>query len=250
MTTTSATQSELFLHAARTQLAPPSEWTRLNTYPHSLAEAIIDAIWSERVRYTNVVEIVDRYRDFRSAEGADADYDGARELAASFSGGVDAWIDRIGNRQRVFSRDDAPFKAEVVYQGAEAAIAAGVETVQDLKHGYATNNAQFRDLHQRWLGLPSQRSGLSWERLQLAAGIETVPLDPWLVEFASHAVGAPVGGPQALGLIDEAAQIMGVGPFRLRNAIWQYQTKLDQREHHSPTGSNRQAPGAAANEPL
>jgi hypothetical protein len=171
-------------------------------------------------------------------------------LIATFDGGVDAWIEQIGNHQRAYSREEAPYKAEVVLQGAQAAAGAGVNTAQDLKDGYARGSDQFRELHRRWLALPSQHSGLTFERLLLSVGIETVPLDPWLVEFASKAVGQPVDGPAALTLVADTAGAMQVTPFRLRNAIWQYQTKLDQREHTSPAGSNRVAAGAAANEAL
>ncbi|MDR0592889.1 MAG: hypothetical protein LBG60_06465 [Bifidobacteriaceae bacterium] len=230
MSTISATGRDRFLQACQTLLPPPARWPQLNTYPLSLAEAIIDAVWSERVRYSNVIEVVDRYRDFRRAEGGDADTDGARELAATFAMGLDSWIERIGNHQRAFARRDAPYKADVVRQAADAALAAGVESAGDFKQGYAADSEQFRDLRRRWLALPSQRSGLSWARLALALGIETVPQDLWMVEFASHAVGAPVSGPAALSLIDDAAEAMGVAPFRLRNAIWIYQTRLDRSQ--------------------
>jgi hypothetical protein len=248
MATISARQFDRFLHASETLLPPPADWTQLNTYPASLAECIIDAIWSERVRYTNVREIVDRYRAYRAQEGGDADKDGPRELAATFEMGVTAWMDRIGNHQRAYSRDTAPYKAELVLAAAQAAIAAGMETVEQLRDGYATGTHQYADLRRRWLDLPSQHTGLTWERLLLVAGIETVPPDPWLEEFASTAVGAPVTAADGIALIEATAKVMDVTPLRLRNAIWQYQTKDDAARHTSPKGSNRVAAGATANE--
>jgi hypothetical protein len=234
MTTTSPTnpanpaEVAKLVHASQTLLPPPARWPQVNTYPESLAEAIIDSIWSERVRYTNVVEVVGRYRDFRASQGGDADKDGAPELAASFDIGLDAWIERIGNRQRVFSRDDAPYKAEVVRQAAEAALAAGVATVADLARGLAQETDQCEELRRRWLALPSQGSGMSWGRLALAAGIETVPPKPWLSDFVSHAIGQAVTSQDALALVHAAAPLMGVTPFRLRNAIWIHQARLGQ----------------------
>jgi hypothetical protein len=249
-TTISATQFDRFLHASETLLPAPSSWPQLNTYPHSLAEGIIDAIWSERVRYSNVVEVVNRYRAYRQGQGADADQDGARELAQTFDLGLDGWMEQIGNHQRAYSRDRAPYKADVVYQAAQACIAAGLETADQLRDGYYQNSAQFQDLHRRWLELPSQHSGLTFERLLLSAGIETTPPDPWLEEFASNAAGAKLSSQDAIALVEAAAKLMDVTPFRLRNAIWQYQTKLDQTGHTSPAGSNRVAAGSAANERL
>ncbi|MDR2565367.1 MAG: hypothetical protein LBC97_04780 [Bifidobacteriaceae bacterium] len=236
MTTLSATQINRFLDACRTLLPDPAEWPKLNSYPDSLAESVIDAIWSEQVRYSNVIEIVGRYRDYRRAQGADADHDGARELAATFSIGLDAWIDQIGNRQRVFSRDNAPYKAQVVQQAADAAVASGVQSVADLQTACAGDTDQYQDFHRRWLALPAQSSGMSWERLGLAAGIETVPRNLWLVEFATHATGAPVSGADAVSLVDAAANTMSVTPLRLRNAIWLYQTKADRAARSGSAG--------------
>ncbi|MDR2565320.1 MAG: hypothetical protein LBC97_04540, partial [Bifidobacteriaceae bacterium] len=105
-------------------------------------------------------------------------------------------------------------------------------------------------LHQAWLNLPSQHSGLSWARLALVAGVETEPLDPWLAEFASSAAGTEVSSQTALGLINAAAQSMDVPPLRLRNAIWEYQTRLDTADHTSPKGSNSTRAGAEAGDPL
>jgi hypothetical protein len=249
-TTISATQFDKFLHASETLLPAPTQWAQLNTYPHSLAECIIDAIWSERVRYTNVVEVVERYRAYRKNQGGNADSDGARELAQTFDLGLDGWMEQIGNHQRAFSRDTAPYKADVVYQAAQLCMAAGIESADQLRDGYADNSPQFQDLHRRWMDLPSQHSGLSFERLLLNAGIDTVPPDPWLQEFATAATGVPLTSQDAIALIEAAAQVMDVTPFRLRNAIWQYQTKRDSAEGTSPVGSNRVAAGSAANERL
>ncbi|MDR2254284.1 MAG: hypothetical protein LBD97_10610 [Bifidobacteriaceae bacterium] len=249
-TVISARQFDSFLTATRTLLPPPGEWPQLNTYPASLAECVIDALWSERVRYATVAQVVDRYRAYRFHQGADADRDGARELAATFEIGLDGWMEQIGNHQRAYSSATAPFKADLVYQAAQAAIQAGVESAQELRDGYANQTAQFKELHRRWLDLPSQHTGLTWERLLLVAGIEATPADPWLQEFASQAAGTSLTSEDALALVNAAAQVMDVTPLRLRNAIWQYQTKYDQVKHTSPAGSNRVAAGATAGEPL
>jgi hypothetical protein len=240
---TDPAQVERFLQAARQMLPPPERWPQVNTYPNSLAEGIIDAIWSERVRYANVVEIVNRYRAFRQAQGADADQDGARDLVATFDMGVAAWIDQIGNHQRVYSREQAPYKAALVLAAAQAALAAGVDSAADLRAGYDAETPAFRDLRQRWLRLPSEGSGISWGRLLLSAGIETVPIDSWLADFASTALGRPVGTAEAMAVADAAAPGMGVTGFRLRNAIWIYQHRLARGQHPAPHGSGALAAG-------
>ncbi|MDR2374066.1 MAG: hypothetical protein LBD77_08225 [Bifidobacteriaceae bacterium] len=251
-TTPNTTAGELdrFITAAQSVLPPQAKWAMVTTYPGSLAECIIDSLWSERVKYTTVARIIDRYRTFRRWVGADADQDGAPELARSFDIGMDAWMDQIGNHQRVYSRDEAPYKAQLVHDGAQAALAARVETTAQLREGHASKSQPFMDLHRMWLELPSQRSGLTWERLLLVSGIQTVPADLWLAEFVSDAVGAAVSNQDALTLVDHAAPALGTTPLRLRNAIWQYQTKLDRHGGTSPAGAHRLAPGAPANEQL
>ncbi|MDR0591827.1 MAG: hypothetical protein LBG60_00930 [Bifidobacteriaceae bacterium] len=238
------------VQAAKAVLPPPDRWTPLTTYPGSLAECIIDALWSERVRYAVVARIVERYRTFRRWAGADADHDGAADLVRSFDIGLESWMDQIGNRQRAYSRDQAPYKAELVQRGAQAAVAAGVDTADQLRDGHARQSREFTDLHRMWLELPSQHSGFTWERLLLVSGARTVPPDLWVAEFASHATGRQLSNQDALDLVDQAAAAMGATPLRLRNAIWQYQTKLDRRQGTSPPGSHRIAPGAPANQQL
>lgn len=245
-----AGEIDRFVDVAQSVLPSQARWTQLATYPGSLAECIIDALWSERVKYTTVVTIIDRYRTFRRWVGADADQDGAADLARTFDIGLEAWMDQIGNHQRAYSRDDAPYKAQLVYDGAQAAVAARVETTAQLRDGYARKSQSFQDFHRMWLELPSQHSGLTWERLLLVSGIRTVPPDLWLAEFASNATGQALSNQDALALVDQAALKMDTTPLRLRNAIWQYQTKLDRAEGGSPTGSHRIAPGAPANEEL
>ncbi|MDR2378963.1 MAG: hypothetical protein LBD70_06030 [Bifidobacteriaceae bacterium] len=245
---TATVQFDRFMQAVRTVLPPPSKWALLATYPNSLAECIIDALWSERVKYATVVEIIERYRAFRRRAGGDGDQDGAPELIRTFEIGFDAWMDQIGNHQRAYSRDRAPRKAELVLQGARAAVAARVETAAQLRDGYASQSTPFQDFHRIWLELPSQHSGLTWERLLLVSGIDTVPPDLWLTEFAANATGRPQSDQSVLDLVGRAAQEIGATPLRLRNAIWQHQTKSDRAEGGSPAGSHRLAPGAAANE--
>jgi hypothetical protein len=155
-------------------------------------------------------------------------------------------MDRIGNHQRVYSRDAAPYKASVVLLAGQAAIAAGLEDVARLRDGYTRSSGQFTDFQRRWNELPSQHSGLSWGRLLLAAGIETVPSDPWLTDFASAATGESVTGEGAIALLDAAARAMNVTGLRLRNAIWLHQNSPGHHWSSSPQNSGNTSAAAAA----
>jgi hypothetical protein len=245
-------QIDLLLTAVDRDLGDPTGWTPVHTYPDSLAECVIDALWSERVRYSTVAEIVDRYRSYRAAQGADADTDGAAELVASFGIGVEAWIEKIGNRQRAYSRPEAPYKAELVMLGAQACVDSHIDTTAQLRRGHDRGTSAFDDLRMRWLELPSQHSGLTFERLELVAGVTDVPPDGWVVEYVSEAVGRDshdlLGTEQVTYLLDQAAQAVGHSVFELRNAIWQFQTKADRHRGHAPVGTHRVRAGATAGE--
>jgi hypothetical protein len=252
------------IEAIHQNLPAPDHWPPLNTYPDSLAEAIIDALWSERVRYQVVQEIVERYRVYRIDQGGDPDRDSARELLASFGIGLEEWIARIGNRQRAYSRTKAPLKAELVRMGAEACVDVGIVTTHELIDAIADGAPAARDLEDRWLALPSQHSGLTWERLRLVSGDPNVPVDVWVRQFVDDALapdgegllgageGRGAGEGEATAelnaLIDRVAGDLGTTPFRLRNAIWKYQTVYDRAHGHGPKGAHRIRPGAPANE--
>jgi hypothetical protein len=245
-------QTDLLLAAISRDLPDPAAWTPVHTYPDSMAECVIDALWSERVRYANIVEIIDRYRAYREAQGADADKDSAQDLLNSFGIGVEGWIEVIGNRQRAYSRPDAPYKAELVLLGARAAVASRLITTAELRHGHQRDTSHYQDLRMRWLELPAQHSGLTFERLLLVAGVWEVPPDGWVVEYVSEAVGRDrahlLDQGEVHTLLDHAAAAMGQPVLTLRNAIWQHQTKLDRARGHAPAGAHKVRAGAIASE--
>jgi hypothetical protein len=235
-------------------LGEPRGWVDIHTYPQSLAECVIDALWSERVRYGVIVDIIERYRAFRAAQGADGDTDSARDLLDTFSIGLDAWMDQIGNRQRAYSRTVAPFKAELVREGAQAGVDSGVTTTEALRRDQKRNTAGFADFKSRWLLLPSQHSGLTWERLLLVAGIDDVAPDGWIVEYLNRelGLGRPGGSgldsTQALSVLNKAANELGSTSLKLRNAIWRFETKRDRQIGHGPKGTHATRAGARASQ--
>lgn len=102
--------------ACHTDLGEPDLWFAPDGYPNSLALCIIDSIYSTGARYSSVVNIIKRYREYRKQRGGDADTDGTDELAATIaeSGGPDAWATQIGNRRPTSTKPGAPLKAETV----------------------------------------------------------------------------------------------------------------------------------------
>jgi hypothetical protein len=245
-----AAADQRLVQAIRRDLGAPESWIDVHTYPNSLAECLIDALWSERVRYSVIADIMQRYRGYRAEDGHDADTDSAQDLLDSFSMGLDEWMNRIGNRQRAYARDTAPFKAELVLQGAQAAVATDILTTEDLRRDHTRYTAGYDDFKHRWFALPAQHSGLTWERLLLVADVKSVPPNGWIVEYVGRATDADSGralGPAAVEpMLESAAQAVGSTPLRLRNAIWRYETARDRRLGGGPTGSHGSHAGAGA----
>jgi hypothetical protein len=240
------------MNAIARDLGPPEVWIDIHTYPDSMAECLIDALWSERVRYSVIEEIIQRYRTYRSASGGDADRDSARDLLGTFSMGLDAWMDTIGNRQCAYSRSEAPFKAVLVRMGAKAAVACGILTTEALRRDHARDSSALNDLKARWFQLPAQHSGLTWERFLLVAGADAVPPDGWIVEYLSRELGLPdaqaLTPAEAAPILEATAADLHVTPLKLRNAIWRFETTRDRAIGHGPRGAHRVRAGAIAGE--
>jgi hypothetical protein len=68
-------------------------WFTPDGYPDSLALCIVDSIYSTGARYSSVVNVVGRYREYRTNQGGDPDNDSTDELAATITelGGPDPW---------------------------------------------------------------------------------------------------------------------------------------------------------------
>jgi len=89
------------------ELGPPHTWGKPDGYPDSLAMCLIDAIWSLGLRYKIVVvPLLNRYREYRRAEGADPDRDSPLDLLGVYErlGGAEAFAGRIGTRNRTSTR--------------------------------------------------------------------------------------------------------------------------------------------------
>jgi hypothetical protein len=131
---TMTSEIEVLSTAALEELGPTEEWFTPVGYPDGLALCVIDAVQSIGQRYGGVRMVVGRYCEYRAASSCDAYSDGSPELAASFGdcGGVDGWIRKIGTRNRVYARDDAPLKASVIRDAAALLVRHGALTSRDL----------------------------------------------------------------------------------------------------------------------
>jgi hypothetical protein len=113
-------------------LPPISEWTVPDGYPTSLGMCVSDT----------PAMLAQTIRD---------------------CGGSESFAAEVKSRHRTSTRNGI-LKAEAVQRAATVLADAGIETSQDL--GRAND-----DIRVSWLGIPGQRSGVSWRYFQMLAGV-------------------------------------------------------------------------------
>jgi hypothetical protein len=206
-------------------LGDPAEWTASVTYD-SLALAIIDSVWSIGVRYGGVLNVLERYRDLRRAQGCDPEYDTPADLVRCIQslGGPDAFANAVNNRQRTSSRSGI-LKSEAVFRQARMLAEEGITSPKDLAEADATLRLRLR---RRWTEeVAGQASGLSWDYLLMLCGLPGVKADRMVRRFVADALGCEekaVSAARAHALVTEAAERSGLGASRLDYAIWRYQS--------------------------
>lgn len=214
---------ELLVHRLQV-LGDPAAWEPLVEYD-SLAVAIIDSVWSLGVRYQGVLNVIERYRALRTADGHDADHDSPEDLVNVISsvGGPAAFAERVNNRQRTSTRSGI-LKAEAVLLEAQMATSEGIATPGDLASADETRLVQ---LGIKWKLVPGQGSGLSWDYFLMLARLPGVKADRMVRRFVA-AAGRPgeqaVSAREASTLVIEAAARLDVKSRDLDYAIWRYQS--------------------------
>lgn len=216
------------LVAACTRLLPPPErWSGLAGYPDGIALAVIDAIWSIGTRYPTTRGVIGRYRAFRRVEQADASTDSLSDLLSLYDrlGGIDAFIDAIGTRNRVSTQPDAPRKADAVHQAATLLKDLGIDDAEEFRNADGTDLGQ--SAQDGWCKLPGQGSGISWRYLRMLLGIADVKPDRMVRRFTAAALGVEqeaVTADAAAALLGAAATRMRVDLRALDHEIWEYQS--------------------------
>lgn len=206
------------------RLGAPAEWTAATTYD-SLAQAIIDSVWSIGVRYGGVLNVLERYRALRHAEGRDPAKDTPEDLLEFIEslGGPEAFADAVRNRQRTSSRSGI-LKADAVLRQARMLAQEGIESPQELA---SADPALLGRLRRRWTQEVGQASGLSWDYLLMLSGLQGVKADRMVRRFVADALGcdeSAVSASQAHSLVTAAAKRLGLGSSEVDYAIWRFQS--------------------------
>ncbi|MBU9764943.1 heme peroxidase [Mycobacterium sp. TNTM28] len=205
-------------------LGDPRRWFAPRGYPDSLALCVIDSIFSTGARYATVEKIITRYRGCRAAQGADAENDGAAELLRNIDelGGADAWAAQIGNRRPTSPAAGAPLKAEAVRKAAEALVALGIQTTEELRAA-AADDVRREAAKAAWCAIPGQRSGITWEYTQMLARIPGVKADRMVLGYVCRQLGA-VTADRAAELVRATAERAGWDAIDLDHAIWRFES--------------------------
>jgi hypothetical protein len=209
---------ELVVARCRDVLGDPETWVTPPGYPASLGLCVLDSIWSIGVRYQSVERVVRAY----SAATPRADTSSATDLrrAIAGAGGPEGFARLVGNRQRTSTRA-GQLKAVAVDQGAQALIAAGIDTTAQLRSASVDELAA---AEAAWRAVAGQRSGISWRALRLLAGFQDVKPDRMVQRFVVASTGPRSTPDASASVVVAAAGVLHVEVRALDHRIWQYQS--------------------------
>ncbi|MGY2747672.1 hypothetical protein [Arthrobacter sp. UYCu723] len=233
MTTDLSAAAERLTEVCRSIFGDESRWITAEGYPDSLALSIIDSIYSTGSKYQAVINVVDEYRAYRKAQGGDADRDGTSELIQTFkeAGGSAEWAELVNNRKPAHTKKNAPLKAEVIRRAAEVLQHKdlGVTNQDELRAAYADKESR-KKLKDSWLGLPSQRSGVTYNYLLILAGFQSVKPDRMVIRFVAKHAGLEtkkLSPMETANLIQQVADLYPTQPRRLDHVIWRHVSGRD-----------------------
>lgn len=198
-----------------------TRWFNADGY-QSVAQAVLDSIYSTGNTYTSVLNALVKYRAARREDGADASNDTAQDLvdATDGWGGTQGLVART-NECRAWSRRTAPYKAEAAYGAARILATHGLNTRAEVQAALTDSIAQETSpIKAAWRALPGQRSLLTWTYFLMLCGVPGVKADRMVVAYVSRALGRPVDPRAAATLVSGLADQLGISRSKLDHAIW------------------------------
>lgn len=190
----------------------------------SLAQCVMNSIYSTGNRSESVIRVLDRYRERRRDAGHDPALDGPSDLLDEIRecGGPDGFAEVLDNRWRAWSRVEAPLKAHVIHRAAELLHERSVDTHEQLEASLR-RKATGDDLKRGWLALPGQRSGLTWRYFLMNADMPGIKADRMITRWTTRTLGRRTEPLEAERLLHDAAQRLGVEERRLDHALWAHE---------------------------
>jgi hypothetical protein len=226
MTYALSAEADILAEKCRELFDDQTRWITADGYSNSLALAIIDSIYSTGSHYQSVINVVNKYRAYREAQGADAYHDGVHELLQTFEelGGSSGWAVMVDNHKPAHTKADALLKAEVIRRAAEMMKSLGITTRAEL-HEEAAEDESLERVKQAWLRLPSQSSGVTFNYLLILSGFQSVKPDRMIIRFIEEYAGLAdqsLMPMQAAELIKVTARLYPTEPRKLDHVIWRY----------------------------
>jgi hypothetical protein len=205
---------------ATEELGPPMGWPT-PVLLEGLAQCVLNSVFSTGNRSEAVVRVLDRYRRRRSAAGADANMDGPAELLAEIEtcGGPEGFADALGNHWRAWQRKTAPYKTQVIYEASRLLVRTSIDDRDQLEAALKSPATHDR-LKKGWLGLPGQRSGLTWRFFLMNSGMPGIKADRMITRWTADALLRSVTPREAERILTSAAERLGVESRRLDHAVW------------------------------
>jgi len=201
-------------------LGPETSWPE-PVLLESLAQCVMNSIYSTGNRSESVIRVLDRYRNRRREAGHDPALDGPAELVAEINacGGPEGFSEALDNRWRAWSSKTAPLKTQVIQQAAELLSEMSVSTREQLEA--ALKEPTTKDALKRgWLGLPGQRSGITWRYFLMNTGMPGIKPDRMITRWTTRTLGRPTTPAEAEELLLNAANQLGIQARHLDHALW------------------------------
>ncbi|MGO1241070.1 MAG: hypothetical protein ACTMHU_06505, partial [Cellulosimicrobium funkei] len=153
---------------ALSTLGLPETWEEPQGYPDSLALSAIDAVYSLRAHYSGVVNVLDRYRALRRAQGADPYQDSGPALLAVIdgAGGPVAASTTLFNEAKAPGVTPPLLKSVVLAHAVAALHRVGIATAADLRDATPSRLAAGRTA---WLAVAGV-GPVAWDYLQMNVG--------------------------------------------------------------------------------
>lgn len=199
----------------------PELWFEPGGY-ESVALAILNAIYSTGNKFSGVLNALNNYRAEREGDGFEPDQDSAADLIAAVAswGGTQGLVART-NKWKTSTAPGAPHKAEAALGAARILDSHNLGTVPRVRKRLADPDAQANEPAKReWLGLPGQRSGLTWTYFLMLCGVPGVKADRMVIRYVNGALDEKIGSREAAELVSRVADRLDVTHNKLDHAIW------------------------------
>ncbi|GGC70572.1 hypothetical protein IEU95_13555 [Hoyosella rhizosphaerae] len=158
----------------------PTTWITATELRESLALCLLEVIQATCSDYRAVVDLLDRYRNYRYARTRDfsssnSTPDGLQELLNTFDevGGPTIWVGKVANFRRRYSGDGVPVRAASILHIAHILHQLKVNTVTDLRTA-ENSEGKMGEIEHAWFTELGELTSHAWPHLRVLVGLDEV----------------------------------------------------------------------------